>query len=163
MELTCELICKGFSLCDVEYTDFPIYYDISRACYEKYVDEYFGDWVEESQIKMNRNSFDNKMKQTCFKKLLIDGLIVGFCAFDVQEGKIDGVMIQMLECAQNKGIGSFYLGYIISLSNQQSKPIFLRTFMSNPAQNLYKRFGFIIYNKTVSHYLMKFVPESSIK
>jgi len=65
----------------------------------------------------------------------------------------------MLEYAQNKGIGSFYLSHIVLLSNQQNKPIFLRVFMSNPAQDLYKRFGFIVYDKTISHYLMRYDPK----
>lgn len=35
----------------------------------------------------------------------------------------------------------------------------LRVFISNPAQNLYKRFGFAVYDKTRSHYLMKYTGE----
>lgn len=158
MDLPFELINKGFSLCDVKPSDFIIYYTISRKCYEKYVNEYFGAWVEETQIKMNQESFNNEMKETCFKKVLRNDSIVGFLAFDVQDDKIDGIMIQMLESAQNKGLGSFYLNHITSLANHQNKPAFLRVFMSNPAQNLYKRFGFTVYDKTVSHYLMKYEP-----
>lgn len=158
MELTFELKNKGFSFCDVELSDFATYYNISRTCYEKYVDEYFGGWVEETQIKMNTDAFNNEMKETCFKKLLLNGSIVGFLAFDVHDDKIDGIMIQMIEYAQNKGIGSFYLSHIVSLSNQQNKPIFLRVFKTNPAQNLYKRFGFEVYDETHSHYLMRYDP-----
>jgi len=29
---------------------------------------------------------------------------------------------------------------------------------SNPAQNLYKRIGFKVYEETATHYLMKFSP-----
>ena len=158
MDLPFELINKGFSLCDVESSDFTTYYTISRMCYEKYVDEYFGAWVEETQIKMNQESFNNEMKETCFKKVLRNDSIVGFLAFDVQDDKIDGIMIQMLESAQNKGLSSFYLNHITSLANHQNKPAFLQVFMSNPAQNLYKRFGFTVYDKTISHYLMKYEP-----
>jgi len=98
MELTFELKNKGFSFCDVELSDFATYYNISRMCYEKYVDEYFGEWVEETQIKMNADAFNNEMKETCFKKLLLYGSIAGFLAYDVQDYKIDGIMIQMRDC-----------------------------------------------------------------
>lgn len=156
MELTLELIDKGFSLSDVDSSDFTVYYNISKKCYEKYVNEYFGTWVEEIQIKMNQESFQNEMKQSCFQKILLNHATVGFCAFDVKDDQIDGIMIQMLECAQNQGFGSFFLNHIVSLANRQNKPAFLRVFMSNPAQNLYKRFGFAVYDKTRSHYLMKY-------
>ncbi len=158
MDLTLELMNKGFSLCDVVSSDFTIYYTIARACYEKYVNEYFGAWVEEIQIKMNQESFNREMQETCFKKILLHGSIVGFLAFNVRDDKIDGIMIQMLGYAQNKGLGSFYLNHITSLANHQNKPAFLQVFMSNPAQNLYKRFGFTVYDKTISHYLMRYEP-----
>ena len=159
MKLDYELQNKGFSLSSIEPSDFEAFYNISRACYEKYVDEYFGGWVEEVQIKMNQDAFDKKMEASCSYKLLLNGLVVGFFAFDIQENRIGGVSIQMLEHAQNKGIGSFYLRHIISLANQQNKPIFLQVFMSNPAYELYKRFGFVVYDKTVSHYLMRYDPK----
>ena len=64
----------------------------------------------------------------------------------------------MIEKAQNKGVGSFCLQHIVSLSEKSHTPIFLRVFMTNPAQNLYKRFGFEVYDQTQSHYLMQYVP-----
>ena len=42
-----ELMDKGFSIADVDMPDFDSYYHISRACYEKDVDEFFGGWVNE--------------------------------------------------------------------------------------------------------------------
>ena len=124
MELTLKLINKGFSLCDVNSSDFTIYYDISKKCYEKYVNEYFGAWVEEVQIKMNEKSFQNEMKQSCFQKILLNNTTVGFCAFDVKDDKIDNIMIQTLESAQNKGLGSFFLSHITSLANRKNKPVY---------------------------------------
>lgn len=159
MELTLDLKNKGFEIYNVESKDLQDYIDVKRKCYKKYVDEYYGGWVEDIQIKMNTNAFFNMMKESCFIKLLLNGSIVGFFAYDEQDSKIGGISIQIIEIAQNKGIGSFYLNYITSLSNQQNKPIFLKVFISNPAQNLYKRFGFTIYDKTVSHYLMRYDPK----
>lgn len=158
MTLSLELQKKGFSICDVEQSDFSEYYRIMRTCYEKYVIEYFGGWVEEIQIKMNQDAFSREKQGTFFKKILLNNATVGFFAFDLQNDKIDGISIQMLACARSKGIGSFFLDHIVSLANQQNKPAFLRVFMSNPAQELYKRFGFQTYDKTNSHYLMKYQP-----
>ena len=158
MVLSQDLINKGFSLSNVNESDFNIFYTISRLCYEKYVDEFFGGWLEDFQIKMNTDSFNNAMNQSTFKKYLLNNEIVGFFAFNELSDKIDGVSIQMTEKARNMGIGSFYLNHITYLSKRYNKPIYLRVFKSNPAQSLYKRFGFEVYDEIVSHYLMRYDP-----
>jgi len=64
----------------------------------------------------------------------------------------------MVEVSQRKGVGSFYLQYITSLSEKVNKSVFLKVFKSNPALNLYKRFGFEKYSETETHYLMRYNP-----
>jgi len=149
---------QGFTLQDVQLDDYGVYYTIAKECYEKYVDEFFGGWVYNTQIKMNSDAFNIHMKSTCFKKILCGGESVGFFAYNELDDKIDGITIQMLEPTRNKGIGSFYLEHVTALSNSTNKPVFLKVFKSNPAQNLYKRFGFEVYDETVSHYLMRYTP-----
>lgn len=161
MRLTDELISKGFSLQDVIIDDLGTYIDVKRVCYKKYIDEYYGGWIENIQIKMNTDAFNDMMKETCFQKLLLNNVSVGFFAYNELNDKIEGISIQMLEVSQRKGVGSFYLQYITSISNKANKPIFLKVFKSNPAQNLYKRFGFFKYNETKSHYLMSYNPTHS--
>jgi Acetyltransferases len=158
MRLTIELINKGFSLKNVDIDDLADYLDVKRMCYKKYVDEYYGGWDENLQIKMNTDAFHNAMKESCFKKLLLNSVPAGFFAYDEQEDKIDGISIQMMEMAQNKGIGSFYLRHVTSISKESNKPVFLKVFKSNPAQNLYKRFGFQVYDETSTHFLMCYNP-----
>lgn len=161
MRLTVELINQGFSLQDVSIDDLGNYIDIKRVCYKKYVDEYYGGWIEDIQIKMNTDAFNDMMKETCFQKLLLNNIPVGFFAYNELDDKIEGISIQMLEVSQRKGIGSFYLQYITSLSKKANKPVFLKVFKSNPAQNLYKRFGFDKYCETETHYLMRYNPMKS--
>lgn len=161
MRLTVELINQGFSLQDVSINDLGKYIDIKRICYKKYVDEYYGGWIEDIQIKMNTNTFNDMMKETCFQKLLLNNVPVGFFAYNELDDKIEGISIQMIELSQRKGVGSFYLQYITSLSKKENKPVFLKVFKSNPAQNLYKRFGFDKYSETETHYLMRYNPMKS--
>lgn len=150
---------KGFSLQDVSIDDFGIYIDVKRVCYKKYVDDYYGGWIENIQMKMNADAFHNMMKETCFQKLLLNNVTVEFFAYNELDDKIESISIQMLEVSQRKGVGSFYLQYITSLSNKTNKPIYLKVFKSNPTQNLYKRFGFLEYSETESHYLMRYNPK----
>ena len=158
MVLHRELTDQGFSLSNVNKEDFNAFYSISRECYEKYVDEYFGGWIENFQLKMNTDSFEGAMKKSTYKKILLNDEIVGFFSFDELNDKVDGVSIHMTKKARNKGIGTFYLNYITSISDKSKKPILLRVFKSNPAYNLYKRFGFEVYDNTDSHYLMRYDP-----
>jgi len=158
MILPQNLIDKGIVLSEVDEHDFSDYLVVKKACYEKYVDEYFGGWVDNVQLKMQMNEFNEARNQSCFKKISLNGETVGFFAFNELDEKIDYISIQMIEKTQNMGVGSFYLNEVTSLSEKTKKPIFLKVFKSNPAQNLYKRFGFTIYDETYSHYLMKYEP-----
>lgn len=158
MVLTDELISHGFLLQNVNIDDLDRYIGVKRACYKKYVDEYYGGWIENIQIKMNTDVFLNMMKNTCFQKIIFKDLTVGFFAYDEKVDRIDTISIQMIGIAQHKGIGSLYLQHITTLSKETNKPIFLKVFKSNPAQNLYIRFGFETYSETTTHYLMRFNP-----
>ena len=158
MVLSQELIDKGFSVSNVNESDFDIYFTIVKASYEKYVDEYFGGWIDDVQLKMNRDAFDEAMSQSAFMKIHLHDEIVGNFAFDERDDKIDGIMIQMLEKAQNTGFGSFYLEYVTTLANCKSKPVFLKVFKTNPAKELYARHGFVFFDETVSHFLMRYDP-----
>ena len=149
---------KGFSFFEVNETDLPDYLTVKKICYKKYVDEYYGGWIDDVQIDMNTAVFNKLRGKSNFLKIMMHGEIVGFFSFDVLEDRIAGVTIQMTDEAQNMGVGSFYLRHITALANQSNKPIFLKVFKSNPAINLYKRFGFLKYEETASHYLMRYDP-----
>jgi len=159
MNLTPELLRQGFALCDVTPVDLDAYIDVKRACYRKYVDEYYGGWVEEVQISMNTNIFNEAAKTTCFKKLLLKGETAGFFSHDELDDRIDGITIQMLEATRNRGVGSFYLRHIIGISDRTGKPIYLKVFKTNPAQSLYRQFGFMVYDEIETHFLMKYQPQ----
>ncbi|MCL2446955.1 MAG: GNAT family N-acetyltransferase [Oscillospiraceae bacterium] len=149
---------KGFSLSEVSESDLSDYLTIKKICYTKYVDEYYGGWVDDVQIEMNTNVFNKLSGKSNFSKILLHGEVVGFFSFDDLEAEISGITIQMIEKAQNMGIGSFYLHHITALANQNNKPIFLKVFKSNPAQYLYQRFGFMSYEETDTHFLMRYDP-----
>jgi len=156
MKLTDDLVNKGFSLQDVTIDDMDRFIDIKRECYKKYVDEYNGGWIDEIQVVIHKDGFKRMLQYTCFQKILLKDLTVGFFAWDERDGKIDGISILMAEPARNKGMGSFYLDVLTSRSTQTDKPVFLKDFKSNPALSLLKRFGFQIYDESRTHYFMSF-------
>ena len=158
MDTSQELKDKGFSFSEVSELDLSDYLTVKKICYKKYVDEYYGGWIDDVQVEMNTNAFKRLSGKSTFLKILLNDEVVGFFSFDVLDYKIDGITIQMIDKAQNMGVGSFYLNHITSLSDKNMKPIFLKVFKSNPAKNLYERFGFTVYDETSSHYFMRYDP-----
>ena len=159
MNLPVALAEKGLMLADVSETDLQDYIHVKKECFKQYVDEYFGGWVDEVQREKNAKGFRDMLTRTCFKKIVHEHIIVGFFTYNEQEDKIDGVTIQLLESVRNMGIGSFCLKHLTALSAETRKPVFLRVFRSNPARRLYMRFGFVVYDQTASHDLMRYDPE----
>jgi len=158
MILSRELIDKGFSLVNVVESDLADYINIKKICYAKYVDEYFGGWIDDIQVEKNTRSFNKTNNQSSSMKILLNNETVGFFGYDELSDRIDGITIQMTDKARNNGVGSFYLDHIISISNKDKKPIFLTVFKSNPAQNLYKKYGFKTYDESSSQYMMRYDP-----
>jgi len=157
MTLSSDLAQNGFSLADVDANDLQKYIQITKISLKKYVDEmrdFFGEWNDEVVVA----EFNDKMKRSCFQKMLLHDETVGFLSYDIQEEKIDGISINLIEAARNNGIGSAYLAHIIKLSTEQSKPMFLYVMKTNPARNLYERFGFKICEETEALYLMMYEP-----
>ncbi len=95
-------------------------------------------------------------KYTCFQKILLHDKVVGFFAYNEHADRISEISLQLIEDVRNKGIESFYLSHITSLSKDTDKPIFFNTYKSDPIQEIYKKFGFKIYDQSRTHFLMSF-------
>ncbi len=102
MVLTDALVSQGFLLQNVNIDDLNRYIDVKRICYRKYVDEYYGGWIENIQIKMNTDVFLDMVKHTCFQKILLNDLTVGFLSYDEEVDRIDKISIQMIRIASIK-------------------------------------------------------------
>ena len=163
MILTDDLINRGFSLHDVNENDLERYINIRRACYKKYVDKYNDGWIEDIQVIIGTDNFHKMQKCTCFQKVLLNNRIVGFFTFNEQADRFGSISIQLIKSARYKGIEAFYLRHITSLSREADKPIFLNLYKSDPVQNLYKQFGFIIYDQSRTHHLMSFNQNGAIE
>lgn len=164
MVLPTELTKKGFSLESVTTADLQDYIRVKTICYKKYIDaepKFFGEWNEGALV----NDFNVKMNQSFNKKLLLHTEVVGFLSYDTntKKDKIDGVSISFIEKARNNGIGSIYLAHIIKCSQDQHKSIFLQVMKTNPAQNLYARFGFKICEDIEGMWVMVYNPQGILK
>ena len=148
----------AYSLCPVEDTDLPLWLETKKACYKRYVDQYYGGWIEAQQIQLNTKTFHNASKLTYFRKIVLNNRTVGFLGYDEKSDRIDSITIHMLEEARNHGVGSAFLNQIIALCGNTGKHASLKVFKTNPARRLYERNGFKVYGETDSHYLMEYTP-----
>ena len=157
MTLSQHLLNKNFTLSATANADLQDYIAVKKHCYEKYVDEYYGDWVDDVAIEINTKAFNKMIAATCFQKILLFDKAVGFWGFDELSDTIDSVTIQLITEVQGQGLGSCYLEQLVELSTRTNKSTLLKVFKSNPARKLYERFGFKVYDETVSHYLMRYI------
>ena len=132
---------EGFSLELVREEDLETFIWVERVSHYKYVAEhqdYFGEWNESILI----NAFHAKLGMTYFRKIVLQGEIVGFLGYDQKTDRIDNVFIRIVDKAQHKGIGSGFLTSLQHIALEQGITVFLAVIKTNPAQNLYKKLGF---------------------
>jgi len=158
MVLTDGLIQKGFTLQTVSDDDLETYINIKRACCKKYVDEYNGGWLDEIQVIIITNNFHKMQTCSCFQKILLCDTIVGFFTYDEQPDKIAELSFHLMGSVQSKEMVTFYLSHVTSLSKAADKPVFLILYKSDPIQDMFKEFGFKIYDQSRTHYFMSFHP-----
>lgn len=145
-------------MCKTKYTlvpykdcDYQFIFDTKKICYKKYVEENYGEWNDESQYEM-LDKFLETTKNN-IKIIIVNGKRAGFLdGHNINDSTYEQGNICILPEFQHMGIGTNILTNLIY--QNKNKNIILRVFKQNPAQNLYKRLGFEIFEETKSHYKM---------
>ena len=151
MELALKHIDMGFSLKDVHQDDLNDYLFVEKISHSKYIFEN-SEFLGESDEQILKDAFYDRIKMTFFKKILLNNEIVGFLNYDKKVNKIDNVLLKIMPKVQNKGIGTWFLQEL----KKYSVPIFLVVIKTNPAQNLYKRLGFEVYEEKNAFLFFKY-------
>ena len=140
-----------YKLVPYKDADYQFVYDIKKLCFEKYVEEYYGGWDEQQQIK-----FFNDFIKTYKNNLVIitaNNIKIGVFGDEYTDKKIyHPFLLCLLPEYRGQGIGSAILKD--KMEKNKDKEIHLKVFKSNPARFLYERLGFEIISETKSHYIM---------
>lgn len=137
----------------VPYTDedYEFVYEVKKDAYKKYVEECWGEWIEEDQRKYFEN-FINNVRDNAF--IIMSGdTKIGFYNGEVLEnGNYEVGNICIIPEYQSKGIGTKILKD--KLEEYKNYDIELQYFKQNPVGNLYRRLGFIPDKEKEFHYTM---------
>ena len=141
-------------------TDYKFVYEIKKNAYKKYVEECWGSWIEEDQIKYF-NNFINKVKDNAF--IIMDREnIIGFYNGELLEnGNYEIGNICIIPEYQGKGIGTNILKD--KIEENKDRDIEIQYFKENPVESLYTKLGFVPNGETEFHYQMIKPKENILK
>lgn len=83
--------------------------------------------------------------------IVVDGKDEGVTTFIESDSYFQVGLIIILPEYQNKGIASSIITEYINTAKNKKKRIIIKAYKENPAQDLYKRLGFNIYNTDDTH------------
>lgn len=141
-----------FKLRNYEDGDYEFVYDAKKFGYKEYVELYYGKWDDDVQHDMFKNYLSSRKE---FIKIIeVHGEKAGFIdVSDTDDCVLEIGNICLMPNFRGKGIGSNYFEKL--LTERENQTMRLRVFKNNPAQNLYKRFGFEITQETDTHFYME--------
>lgn len=113
-----------------------------------YIEKIYG-WDINVQKQKTLKELHNNLNN--MKIIMVDGNDVGVTTFIETDSYFQVGLLIILPEYQNKGIASSIIREYIQIANNKKKRIIIKTYKDNPAQNLYKRLGFNIYNTDDTH------------
>lgn len=135
---------------NVEKKDYEFIYQVKKEAYQKYVEQYFGSWVEVQQREYFKTFIETYKEGTLI--IALDEHDIGFYNGTALEDGYEIGNICIIPEYQNRGIGTAILKEL--LSKNADKTVSLQYFKDNPAGRLYERLGFRRIGETAYHVQM---------
>ena len=137
---------------DNEYHNYKDFiYQLKKDSYKKYVEECWGSWIEEEQLKYYEKFIDTVKEDTWIIQL--NGKDIGFYnGMTLEDGSYEIGNICIIPEYQGRGIGTQVLKDVMELHKNQD--IHIQYFKQNKVGKLYEKLGFISNGETEFHYQM---------
>ena len=131
--------------------DYEFVYEVKKNAYKKYVEECWGEWIEEDQ-RTYFEKFIRDVRNNAF--IIMNGTEkIGFYNGEVtKSGNYEIGNICIIPEYQGKGIGTKILKE--KLEENKGRDIEIQYFKQNPVGTLYERLGFVPNGETRYHYQM---------
>lgn len=143
---------KHYELVPVTKDDKEYFRQLNELSYKDVVKRQFGKWDEKFQAE----AFEKKWLEQSFKKIIIEGRMVGGIWVQEVDDYLQLRDIEIHPDYRNQGLGTKLLLAEIKRANQLQKKLRLQVLFQNPAYELYKRLGFEVTDNTDVHYQMEY-------
>lgn len=132
---------------------FKTLYKMKKENFKWYVKKIYG-WDEKKQIEIYKNFINEHRKD--MKIIKSNNEIIGVFTNYINENNESVISLFYIDKNyQGKGIGTKILKDQLEFDKQNKRNTILQVYKENPAQFLYKKVGFEIYQETDTHYKMR--------
>ena len=107
-------------------------------------------------------SWNDRLFQDCFvpeeyQIIEVSQQLIGFIKIVNSTTDIYLAEIQILKEYQNMGIGTNLIRSIIARAKEHNLRVWLKVVKGNPAEKLYQRLGFIVFEESLTHKKMQII------
>ena len=137
-----------YTLRDCKLNDLDFVLKLKELGMKWYIEKIYG-WNLDVQKQKTLKELQNNLSD--MKIIVVDKKDVGVTTFKETDDYYQVGLIIIHPDYQNKGIASLIINEYIKTAKTKNKRIIIKTYKENPAQNLYKKLGFSIYNTDKTH------------
>ena len=141
-----------YSLRNCKLNDIDFVLELKALGMKWYIEKLYG-WDENKQKDITLKEMKEHLND--MKIIQIDNIDVGVTTFVEKQNYFEVFLILIHPDYQNKGIASSLLKQYIQVAKDKTKRIIIKTYVGNPAQNLYKCVGFKEYARDDTHVYME--------
>lgn len=136
------------------YDDLEYVLKLKELGMKWYIEKIYG-WDENIQRDFTKKEFDEKLPN--MKIIMLDGQDIGATTFGEYDNYFEVGLIVLHPDYRNRGIATQILNSYIEFARPTGKRIILKTYQENPAQRLYFRLGFKLYNRDKTHIYLEYI------
>ena len=137
-----------FTLRDCLMSDAKFILKLKELGMKWYIEKLYG-WNVDVQMEKTIAELGENLNN--MKIIVAEGKDIGVTTFTEYDDYFQVGLIVLHPDFQNKGIASQIIKNYIEIAKNKRKRIIIKTFKENPAQNLYKRLGFQVYETDNTH------------
>jgi ribosomal protein S18 acetylase RimI-like enzyme len=145
----------NFNLRLANRDDAPLFYNIIDRTMREFILATWGRW-DEARVQSESEAHSQLVNAQVIE---IDHVAVGIFRVARHLTHIQLEQIYLLPEYQHLGIGTVLLNQIMSEAEQSILPVRLLVMAVNPAQQFYKRLGFVVTETTPEFFYMEKTPE----